>query len=112
MKNNLFKIFLLAGGILLNLGCQEEEFLKEVPLDFYSPENSFITAGNFEAALTDLYARVRAIQSVDGGAAIYSEVLGTDIAFNARLATDRMGSYAVGLTPQGDIPRQHWIRWY
>lgn len=102
----------MAGGILLNSGCQEEEFLKEVPLDFYSPENSFITAGNFEAALTDLYSRVRAIQSVDGGAGIYSEVLGTDLAFNARLATDRMGSYAVGLTPQGDIPRQHWLRWY
>ncbi|MDR6562284.1 MULTISPECIES: RagB/SusD family nutrient uptake outer membrane protein [unclassified Arcicella] len=112
MKNNIFKIFLLASGLLLNTGCNEEEFLKEVPLDFYSPQNSFINAGNFEAALTDLYARVRAIQSVDAGATIYSEVLGTDLAFNARLATDRLGSYAVGLTPQGDIPKQHWIRWY
>lgn len=112
MKNNIIKIFLLAGGILLNSGCKEEEFLKEVPLDFYSPENSFINTGNFEAALTDLYARVRAIQSVDGGASIYSEVLGTDLAFNSRLATDRLGSYAVGLTPQSEIPKQHWIRWY
>ena len=112
MKNNIYKILLLAGGIFLNTGCKEDEFLNEVPLDFYSPENSFINAGNFEAALTDLYARVRAIQSVDGGATLYSEVLGTDLAFNARLATDRLGSYAVGLTPQGDIPRQHWLRWY
>lgn len=111
-KNNILKMFLLAGGILLNTGCQEEEFLKEVPLDFYSPENSFINAANFEAALTDLYAKVRAIQSVDGGANLYSEVLGTDLAFNGRLTTERMGSYAVGLTPQSDVPKQHWLRWY
>ena len=112
MKNNLFKLLLLAGAMLLNTSCDEEEFLKEVPLDFYSPENSFQTEGNFNAALTDLYARVRAIQSVDGGATYYSEVLGTDLAFNARLDQSRLGSYAVSLTPQGAIPREHWIRWY
>ena len=112
MRNVIFKPFFLAFVVLLFAGCQEDEFLKEEPLDFYSPGNSFVSAGNFESALTDLYARVRAIQSVDGGASIYSEVLGTDLAFNARLATDRMGSYEVGLTPQGDIPKQHWIRWY
>jgi len=112
MKNHLIKIALLAGILLVNAGCREDEFLKEVPLDFYSPENSFITEGNFNAALTDLYTRVRAIQSVDGGANLYSEVLGTDIAFNARLDQARLGNYAVSLTPQGDIPRQHWIRWY
>jgi len=112
MKTNLFKIALLAGIVLFGNGCKEDAFLEEVPLDFYSPENSFITVGNFNAALTDLYARVRAIQSVDGGANLYSEVLGTDIAFNARLDQARLGSYAVSLTPQGDIPLQHWLRWY
>ena len=111
-KNIILKSFILASGMLLTTGCNEEEFLKEVPLDFYSPENSFITPGNFEAALTDLYARVRAIQSVDGGATLYSEVLGTDVAVSGRLTPDRMGSYAGGLTPQGDIPKQHWLRWY
>lgn len=112
MKKNLFKLTLLLAVVLFQAGCKEDEFLEEVPLDFYSPENSFINEGNFNAALTDLYARVRAIQSVDGGANLYSEVLGTDIAYNARLDQARLGSYAVAMTPQGDIPRQHWIRWY
>ncbi|MCF2446749.1 RagB/SusD family nutrient uptake outer membrane protein [Dyadobacter sp. CY345] len=112
MKNIISKPIILIIGVLLFTACKEEKFLKEEPLDFYSPENSFINAGNFDAALTDLYARIRAIQSVDGGASLYSEVLGTDLAFNARLAPDRMGSYAVALTPQGNIPNQHWIRWY
>jgi hypothetical protein len=112
MKNNLINIALLAGALLFTGGCKEEKFLEEVPLDFYSPENSFITESNFNAALTDLYARVRAIQSVDAGANLYSEVLGTDVAYNARVDQSRLGNYTVSLTPQGDIPRQQWIRWY
>jgi starch-binding outer membrane protein, SusD/RagB family len=112
MKKNLFKLTLLLAVVLFQASCKEDEFLEEVPLDFYSPENSFINEGNFNAALTDLYARVRAIQSVDGGANLYSEVLGTDLAYNGRLDQARLGSYAVAITPQGDIPRQHWIRWY
>jgi starch-binding outer membrane protein, SusD/RagB family len=112
MKNYLIKLAMLAGVLLFNAGCKEDAFLEEVPLDFYSPENSFITEGNFNAALTDLYTRVRAIQSVNGGADFYSEVLGTDIAYNARLDQARLGSYAVSMTPQGSIPREHWIRWY
>jgi starch-binding outer membrane protein, SusD/RagB family len=113
MYNYKIKLFIVAAFIsFMSVGCNEAEFLEEVPLDFYSPENSFITEGNFNAGLTDLYARVRAINSVNGGADFYSEVLGTDIAFNARLDPARVGSYAVALTPQGAIPREHWVRWY
>ena len=112
MKTNILKVALLASVMLFQAGCREDEFLNEVPLDFYSPENSFINEGNFNAALTDLYARVRAIQSVDAGANQYAEVLGTDVAYNARLDQSRLGNYTVSLTPQGDIPQQHWIRWY
>lgn len=111
MKNAL-KIFLLAGTLFVGVGCNEEEFLNEVPKDFYSPENSYITEANFNAALTDLYARVRAIQSVNGGADFYSEVLGTDLAFNARLDNARIGDYNSSIIPQGAIPRYHWLSWY
>jgi starch-binding outer membrane protein, SusD/RagB family len=98
---------------LLNGGCKEEDFLNEVPQDFYSPENSYQTEANFNAAMTDLYARVRAIQSVSGGADFYSEVLGTDVAFNARLdAGSRIGDYNAAITPTGGIPKEHWTRWY
>jgi starch-binding outer membrane protein, SusD/RagB family len=113
MKSNILKIFLLVAFVLPYISCNEETFLEEVPKDSFSPENSYITESHFNAALTDLYARVRAIQSVSGGADFYSEVLGTDIAFNARLdAGARIGSYASAITPQGNIPREHWIRWY
>lgn len=54
----IIKCFLLAFMIVLS-SCNEKEFLKEIPLDFYSPENSYVTYENFEAAVLDLYYNVR-----------------------------------------------------
>jgi len=58
------KIKLLLNGFLLSViilfsSCDEKEFLKEEPLDFFSPQNSFITYENFESAVVNLYNRVR-----------------------------------------------------
>jgi len=39
--------------------CNEKEFLKTEPVEFYSPANSYITSVNYEAAIMNLYARVR-----------------------------------------------------
>ena len=37
------------------LSCNESEFLKENPLDFYAPENSYITSSDFESAIYNIY---------------------------------------------------------
>lgn len=50
-------VFVLIAIILFS--CDEKEFLKEKPLDFYSPENSYVTYNNFEAAVNNLYYRFR-----------------------------------------------------
>lgn len=112
MKTSFLNIGLLAALLLGAAGCNEREFLNEVPKDFYSPENSYQNEANFNAALTDLYARVRAMNSVNAGADFYSEVLGTDLAYNARLDNARIGNYASAITPQAAIPRHHWVNWY
>ncbi|GAA5219817.1 hypothetical protein GCM10025777_04470 [Membranihabitans marinus] len=39
--------------------CNEDEFLNEVPIDFLSPENAYVTANDFDAALVNLYSRFR-----------------------------------------------------
>ena len=112
MKTYFSKIALLTLVMTLNLGCNEEEFLKEVPLDFYSPENSYVSEANFQSALVDLYARVRDINSINANANEYVEVLGTDLAFNARRDNNRLGDYNSSVTPQGSVPLYHWTRWY
>ncbi len=62
MINRMFKNSILPLGLVLAflfISCDEEEFLKTEPIDFYSPENSYVTAGNYEAAVMNLYDRVR-----------------------------------------------------
>ena len=53
------KIKLLI-SILLIIGfsCNEEEWLEEVPLDFYAPENMFTTPEHFNAAVARVYEGV------------------------------------------------------
>ncbi len=55
----IFRKSLLSTFIILFFACNESEFLKETPLDFYSPENSFVTFENFDAGVNNLYYRFR-----------------------------------------------------
>ncbi|MCU7552561.1 RagB/SusD family nutrient uptake outer membrane protein [Chitinophagaceae bacterium LB-8] len=55
MKKILLILTIFAG--LAFVSCNKT--LDEVPKDFYSPENSFVTKGQFESALADIYLRVR-----------------------------------------------------
>jgi len=58
--HKIWKVFLVTLCFSLTfISCNEEEFLKTEPVDFYSPENSYITTANYEAAIMNLYDRVR-----------------------------------------------------
>lgn len=64
--NRMKSIFNIVGIFLLVLSlsvffssCNEEEFLDNEPIDFYSPENSYITSADYEAATMNLYNQVR-----------------------------------------------------
>jgi hypothetical protein len=45
--------------LFILFSCDENEFLKEVPLDFLSPENSYVTYEDYVSAITKLHAIVR-----------------------------------------------------
>lgn len=53
------QLFLLSLLCLFLTSCNEKEFLREIPLDFTSPENVYVTYENFESAVMDLYNTVR-----------------------------------------------------
>ncbi|MCR9064916.1 MAG: RagB/SusD family nutrient uptake outer membrane protein [Cytophagales bacterium] len=112
MKARKIKASLVGILILLNLSCKEDTFLKEIPLDFYSPENSYVNESNFDAAMVDLYAKVRSQHAVGRNGTEYIEFIGTDIAYNARLDNNRLGDYNSVLTPQNYITSYHWNNWY
>ena len=56
MTMNTQKIFMiiLTLGMLLT-SCDESSWLKEEPLDFYSPDNSYQTSAQFRQAENNLY---------------------------------------------------------
>ena len=58
-KKLIRSLFLIFCFSLIISSCNEENFLETEPVDFYSPENSYITSANYEAAIVNLYARVR-----------------------------------------------------
>lgn len=51
--------FLILLMFLVNLGCDEDRFLEEIPKDFLSPEIAYVTQNDFEAAVLNLYALTR-----------------------------------------------------
>ena len=106
-KNGLLLLILM-----FNFSCNEEEFLREVPLDFFSPENSFQTYGNFESALTDLYARVREIRFGRLSDSRFIPFLGTDVAMNARMDNNRWGNYEIYCVPTNGIIKYWWDSWF
>lgn len=108
----LIKKGLLSFLLILNFSCSEKEFLEEKPLDFFSPENSYQTVGNFEAALTDLYASVRIIYYGNNADVSFMNWLGTDIAKNARGDTNRYGDYTIFFQPTNEDMSFHWDNWY
>jgi hypothetical protein len=58
--SNQYRTAVLMALIILVGGCEEASFLEEKPLDFLSPEIAYVTANDYQAALTGLYERVRA----------------------------------------------------
>lgn len=114
MKNILRKCKYGFLMILFSLmySCNEKDFLNEVPSDFYSPENSYTTAKNFEAGLTDLYARVRNIHYGGDENMSFFNFLGTDIVHNARGDAARLGDYVSEIKPTSTIVKSYWVNWY
>jgi hypothetical protein len=84
MKTNLNKFFrgLLAAASFTS--CNEEEFLKEIPVDIYTAENVFSTPSGIEAVLTNFYVRQRYIYYVGASDVSYTLLYATDAFFSAR----------------------------
>lgn len=113
MKSLRYYTLLLVAFTLVYTGCNEESFLEEEPLDFFSPSNAFVTIGDYQAAVIGLYAQVRDVKfnSNDNAKA---HLYGTDLMFDARESTsnNRFGDYAVTLNPTSGMVIWHWERWY
>lgn len=104
---------ILAVFFLISLFACEDEILKEEPLDFYSTDNSYVTEGDFDIALNELYNNARALYTANAGGGGYRGWtiywLNADIGFFASRKPEEMyNSLNTSLTPSLDIVQNYW----
>jgi len=110
---NNIRTIILTVILCLFFSCNEDSFLKEKPLDFYTPDNSYVTKDNFESAVTELYSHVRCnLFGTNYGGSPYW--VSTDIAQDGRfqLNSTRFGGHSVYLIPTNSTVKEHWNMWY
>lgn len=111
--NRLFRssIFAVLAATML-VACNEDKILEEVPLDFYSPENSYTRPEHFEAAITYIYDKTRNVFYNNDDKKGFSLISGSDYLRDARNdGSFSMGDYRL-LTPSSAQPDYWWRQLY
>ncbi|WP_373511168.1 RagB/SusD family nutrient uptake outer membrane protein, partial [Persicitalea sp.] len=113
MKTLFQYSFIIIVLSLIAAACNEDDFLEEKPLDFFSPGNAFVTFENYESSVYDLYAQMRDLR-YNSNENSQAYIYGTDIMFDARTSTsnNRFGDYNITLNPTGSMSEWHWSRLY
>lgn len=113
MKSKIFKTSLVLFLAILSISaCNEDQILEEIPLDFASPENAFITFDNFQSGIYAMYDIIREMLSASEHRPL-DYLYGTDIGYNgAQQLNTRFGSYLATLTPQSTQATYHWRQYY
>lgn len=106
------KYLLVTVLSIVVISCDEEELLKEEPLDFFSPENSYTKPEHFETALTYLYYQVRSIYYTNEPSNWFDMHIGTDLAVHGTDPDNVMADYGAHLQPSSNPPEYWWTRQY
>lgn len=99
--------------ILLFISCNEDNWLKEVPLDFYSPENAYTTPEQFNSAIANEYRRVSEYYVTNSKWALY--VLKGTFTDEFRTMYSSAGStsdWGARIVPENAIVSYYWDEFY
>jgi hypothetical protein len=101
--------------LLLHTACNETDFLVEKPLSFYSPENSYMTKADFQAAVNNLYVTLR-LPYYDMGDDQIALYYGNDFAYNATAflpgQLDKLNDYNNVMIPTYSPVLYYWVNYY
>lgn len=59
IRKEYWVLLLVACFSFIFSSCDEKKFLETEPIDFYSPTNSYVTSGDYDAAVLRMYKQVR-----------------------------------------------------
>lgn len=104
----------LTMSLFLTLSaCNEDKILEENPLDFTTVDNSYLTPGNFEAAIAQLYNQARRYFGNNDGSPVDMDVwFGTDAGWHARDFTFHVYSQYNSFGPDNGDVAQRWTDAY
>lgn len=110
------KIIYLFILLLAFSGNSCNEDLTEIPKDFASPENSFVTKENFEAALAHIYLTIRTQLYIGDGDSFTSfDMLGIDVDFADNKISNTVYNdvfYWNTFNPDAGFSAKWWARFY
>lgn len=110
MKNQLYLFLLVLLTMMFN-ACNEDEFLKEEPLDFMSASNSYVTSSDFDQAINELYYLTRYEFYCNQERSVNDYVQGTDLVFNAA-SGGGVPNLSANYSASASIPVAHWDKLY
>ena len=96
-------------------GCNDDEILKEAPLDFLTPSNAYTTPSGIEQGLFGLYSEIRNRWYRNGGAQSYGLFgMGTDIGYDGETPGGQrfLTNYQTSLTSEYSVIRSWWLYLY
>lgn len=108
------KIFIAVVCVLTSISFScKKTFLDEQPLDFLSTTNAYSSTSDFNAAINNLYSRVRLEFYSSGEQRPFDYVFGTDLVFDGQPAATRHTNMVAAYSPLStEIPLIHWTSLY
>lgn len=108
------KIFIAVVCVLTSISFScKKTFLDEKPLDFLSTTNAYTSTSDFNAAVNNLYSRVRLEFYSSGEQRPFDYVFGTDLVFDGQPAATRHTNMVAAYSPLStEIPLIHWTSLY
>jgi hypothetical protein len=92
--------------------CNEEEWLKEEAYDFYSADNSFVTAEQFNSGVAKLYQLFGDYTTMSNAAGSFIFMYTSDLAYNAIAPNNSLNSYIDKIVPSNANTRNLWRNYY
>lgn len=113
MKNFIYVMFFLL-FLAGTTSCDQNAILEEKPKDFLSPENSFVDKSGFDAALADIYRKIRQYFYANTDSFENFDMLGVDADFAAESWSPEFVSYFNWNTLNADngFAEKWWARLY
>lgn len=108
---SLKTIFALIAIAFMGISCDEENWLEEVPLDFYAPKNSFSKPSDFNSAIAHIYSLTGTLMNRNDDKNLMFQYP-SDVAIDRVSLVHELNDYQNNLIPENSRITQVWIDSY